>query len=113
MTVLLTIAILFTLQQPIDATTLVFRLEKDSITVEVGRWKLKSNNAAEMNRFVDMHRKEIDPNKTVVYGDGQAKYESFQSIIQVLKKHDWIKFKFVDTNPTHKPPAKKVETRQT
>jgi hypothetical protein len=79
----------------------------------VGRWKIKSNNAEAMNRFVDSHIKEIDPNKIIIYGDGQAKYPSFSSVIQVLKKHDWLKFKLVDTGAKTKPPEKKVDTQKT
>jgi len=82
MTFLLPLAILSILQQPIDATELTFRLvDKDSITVRVGRWKLTTTKAGELNRFVDAHLKEIDPNKVVIYGDANAKYKTFQPAV--------------------------------
>lgn len=109
----LAIALVATLQQPIDGTALNFTVEKDSITIQVGRWKIKSNKVEAMNRFVDSHIKEIDPNKITVYGDGQAKYPSFSSVLQVLKKHDWLKFKLVDTGAKSKPAEKNVDTRST
>ncbi len=59
----LAIVLITALQEPIDGTALNFTIEKDSTTVQVGRWKLKSNNAEAMNRFVDSHLKEIDPTK--------------------------------------------------
>lgn len=113
MNLLLIIAIYSALQQPIDGTQLSFIVEKDAVTVQVGRWKLRSTKAIEMNRFVDLHIKEIDPNKIVIYGEGNAKYKSFQSVIEVMKRHDWMRFKLEDTNPTHKPAAQKVDTKQT
>lgn len=87
-------ALTCTLQQQIDGTTLTFIVEKDSVAVRIGRWKIKTNKIDEMNRFVDLHFKEIDPAKTVVYGDDHAKYPTFKPVIEVLKKHDWIKFRF-------------------
>lgn len=113
MSFLLTIVVMAALQQPVDATTLIFTVEKDSITVRIGRWKLRATKPAEMNRFVDLHLKEIDPDKIIIYGDGKAKYKTFQPVIEVLKKHDWLKFKLEDTGP--KPPAvkPKPEIRQT
>lgn len=109
----LTIVLIAALQQPIDGTALNFTVEKDSVTIQVGRWKIKSNNAEAMNRFVDSHIREIDPNKVTVYGDGHAKYPSFKSVLEVLKKHDWLKFKLVDTGVKAKPAEKKADTRQT
>ena len=109
----LTISLVATLQQPIDGTALNFIVEKDSITVQVGHWRIKSNKAEAMNRFVDSHIKEIDPNKITIYGDGQEKYSSFGSVIQVLKKHDWMKFKLIDTGAKSKPVEKKVDTQST
>jgi len=109
----LTIVFAAALQQPIDGTALNFIVEKNSISVQVGRWKIKSNNVEAMNRFVDSHIKEIDPNKIIIYGDGQAKYPSFKSVLQVLKKHDWLKFKLVDTGAKTKPSVEKVDTRHT
>jgi len=113
MTFLLALALLFALQQPIDATALTFTLEKDSFTVRVGRWKLKTKEVLEMNRFVDLHIKEIDPNKIVIYGDGHAEYKTFQPVIEVLKKHDWIRFRLEDTGPKRQLAKPKVQTRQT
>ena len=112
MNLFLAIAVVAALQQPMDGTALNFTVEKDSVTVQVGRWKIKSNKAAEMNRFVDRHIKAIDPNKIFIYGDAAAKYPSFRSVIEVLKKHDWLKFKLVDTNTKDSQSVKKVESRQ-
>lgn len=100
------------LQEPIDGTTLIFRLEKNSITVQVGRWKLCSVDTTELSRFVDAHLKEIDPAKTLVYGPGSAQYKSFAPIITVLKKRDWLKFKLVDTEAKPKIDSPKVQSRQ-
>lgn len=111
MTLFLTLAVIAILQQPIDGTALTFTLEKDSIIVRVGRWKLRTKEVVEMNRFVDLHIKEIDPNKIVIYGDEHAKYKTFQPVIEVLKKHDWMRFKLEDTGPKPKPAAPRVETR--
>ncbi len=108
---LLVIALL-SLQQPIDATALTFTIEKDSILVQVGRWKLRAVSTVEMNKFVDLHKKEIDPEKTVIYGDAKAPYESFQSVIGVLKKHDWLKFRLETTGPKHPAPSRPPSTRQ-
>jgi biopolymer transport protein ExbD len=110
MTPFLTMIFLTTFQQSIDGTALTFTLEKDSMTVRVGRWKLRSIDAKEMNRFVDLHIKEIDPNKIVIYSDKKARYKSFQSVIEVLKKHDWLKFRIEDTGPKPQPPTPKVKT---
>jgi len=105
------LAVITAFQQPIDGTALNFTVEHDSVTVQVGRWKIKSKKAAEMNRFVDTHIKAIDPNKIFIYGDGQAKYPSFRSVIEVLKKHDWLKFKLVDTGANSQPVQKKGDSR--
>ncbi len=100
---LLTIAFMAVLQQPIDATALTITLDKGYFTVRVGRWQLKTNKVKEMNQFVDLHVKEIDPDKIVIYGDPNATYPEFQPIIAVLKKHDWLKFKLEKTGPKPKP----------
>lgn len=110
MSYLLAIVFVSVLQQPIDATALTFTIEKDAIIVRVGRWKLKTNKTADMNRFVDLHLKEIDPNKIVIYGDDAAKYKTFEPVIEVLKKHDWMKFKLESTSPKPKPAKPKIET---
>lgn len=36
-------------QEPIDGTVLIFRIERDSMTVQVGRWRLRSVDTTEMN----------------------------------------------------------------
>jgi hypothetical protein len=105
MVVFLPLLFLASFQQAIDATALTFTLEKDTVAVRVGRWKLRSVSAKEMNAFVDLHIKKIDPNKVIIYGDEAAKYSSFRSILEVLKKHDWIKFKLEKTG--QKPPEAK------
>jgi len=58
---------------------------------------LRSRDTIQLCRFVDVHIKGIDPTKVLVYGPGSAGYKSFAPIISVLKKHDWLKFKLVDT----------------
>jgi hypothetical protein len=95
-------------QQPVDGTALIFTLDKNSITVRVGHWSLTTTKTAELNRFVDEHLRAIDPNKIIVYGDAAAKYPTFKPIIDVLKKHDWLKFKMEDTNRKLKPLSPKV-----
>lgn len=55
--------LVISLQQPIDATVLNFTLEEKVITVQLGRWKLQSDKAAERNSFVDQHIKAINPEK--------------------------------------------------
>jgi biopolymer transport protein ExbD len=110
MSPILIIAFVYTLQQPIDGTALTFTVDRDSVTVRIGRWKIRTNKAADMNRFVDTHLKEMNPDNIVIYGDGAAKYKTFQSVIEVLKKHDWIRFRFEDTGRKPKPPVPKVET---
>jgi len=110
MTLFLTLAFLTTFQQSIDGTALTFTLEKDSVTVRVGRWKLRSIEATEMNRFVDLHIKEIDPNNIVIYSDKKTQYKGFQTVLEVLKKHDWLKFRVEDTGPKPHAPAPKVKT---
>lgn len=107
----LIIALMF--QQPIDATALIFRLEKDSITVQVGRWKLRSVDTTELSRFVDAHFKEIDPNKVLVYGPASAEYKTFAPIIIVLKKHDWLKFQLIDKDAKPKVDTPKIQARRT
>jgi biopolymer transport protein ExbD len=114
MTLLLVLTLFTTPSQPIDATQLTFTLVgKDSITVRVGRWKLTTTKTEELNRFVDIHLKEIDPAKIVVYGDKDAKYETFHPVLDVLKKHDWMKFRLEDTSAKPKPAAPKVVTTRT
>lgn len=113
MTSFWTIALIAALQQqPIDGTALNFTIDHDSVTVQIGRWKLKSNKAEEMNNFVDIHLKAIDPNKIFIYGDAAAKYPSFRPVIEVLKKHDWMKFKMMPISPKANPPQKKLDTSQ-
>jgi hypothetical protein len=91
-------AIPFVQQTPIDATALTFTLEKGFFTVRVGRWSIRATSAAEMNRFVDVHLHDIDPGKITVIGDPKAKYEEFAPVLEVLKKHDWLKFRLQDSN---------------
>ena len=111
LSIVLTLALTF--QEPVDGTTLIFRLEGDSITVQVGRWRLRSVDTTELNRFVIAHFKEIDPSKTLVYGPGKATYKSFAPIINVLKKHDWLKFKLIDTEAKPKVDSPKIQSRRT
>jgi hypothetical protein len=99
--------------QPIDATALTFTLENDSFTVRIGRWRLRATSAASMNQFVDTHLREIDPDKITIYSDANAKYKTFQPVLEVLKKHDWLKFKLQDTNPKVRAPASPAPARST
>ena len=66
---LLTPAIVTTLQQPIEATTLTLTVERDSITVRFGRWKSRTTKAMDLNWFMDAHLKEIDSSKIIIYGN--------------------------------------------
>jgi hypothetical protein len=109
----LTLTLTLIFQQPIDGTALIFRMDKDSITVQVGRWKLRSRDTTQLSRFVDVHLREIDPAKVLVYGPGSAEYKSFAPIITVLKKHDWLKFKLVDTEAKPKVDSPKIQSRRT
>jgi biopolymer transport protein ExbD len=89
-------------QDKVDATALVFMIHHDSITIRVNHWSLTTLDTAELNRFVDQHVRSIDPNKIIVYGDAAAEYPTFKPIIDVLKKHDWLKFKLQPTGPATK-----------
>jgi hypothetical protein len=89
-------------QDTVDATSLVFMIHHDSITIRVNHWSLTTLDTAELNRFVDQHIRSIDPNKIIVYGDAAAEYPAFKPIIDVLKKHDWLKFKLQPTGPATK-----------
>jgi hypothetical protein len=90
---ILTIALAAFLQQPIDATALTITLERDSFSVRVGRWTLRTKKAAEMNRFVDLHQKEIDPEKVFLCADEKASFEEFDPALKVFKKHPWWKWR--------------------
>lgn len=57
MILFLAFSLLSTFQQPIDGTSLTFTIERDSVTVRAGRWKLKSNPVSELERFVTIHKK--------------------------------------------------------
>ncbi len=82
-------------QTPPDSTYLIFTLEKDIVTVRLLHWSATSKSTADLNRFVNAHLSEIDPNKIVIYGESNAKYPDFKPIIEVMKKHDWMKFKLM------------------
>ncbi len=68
---------------------LTFTIEKDSISIQVGRWKIKTSKREEMNRFVDLFLKEINQNKIVTCGDAKATYPTFKPVLEVLNNHDW------------------------
>lgn len=99
-------------QDPIDATALTFTIEKGYYVIRVGKSSIRATTAAEMNRFVDIHLHEIDPEKTIVIGDPKAKGKALDPILNVLKKHDWIRFRLQDINvkPTSPPRSSKGET---
>ncbi|HEY4151597.1 MAG TPA: hypothetical protein VGM41_21810 [Chitinophagaceae bacterium] len=78
---------------PPDSTYLTFTLEKGAITVRLLHWSKRATTASELNHFVDAHLPGIDPEKIILIGDPKAKYKEFAPIIEVLKKHDWMKFK--------------------
>jgi hypothetical protein len=67
-------------------------------------WSKTSKSTVELNRFIDAHLSEIDPDKIIVIGDPEAKYPKFKAIIEVMKKHDWLKFKLLKKGEQLKPP---------
>ena len=107
------LAFAFGFQQPIDGTTLIFRLEKDSITVQVGRWKLRSVDSSQLGRFVDKHIKEFDPSKILICGPGNTQYNSYAPILTVLKKRHLFNFKLVVTDAKLKVDTPKIQSGRT
>jgi hypothetical protein len=87
-----------------DSTFLTFTLEKDIFTVRLLHWSTTSKSAAELNQFVDAHLSNVDPNKIIIIGDPDAKYYQFKAVIEVMKKHDWLKFRLIKKGELPKAP---------
>jgi hypothetical protein len=111
MSLLLPLAFVFFLQLHMDSTALTFTIGKEAFVVRVGRWMLRTNKKADMNRFVDLHLKEIDPNKIMIYGDSAAEYKTFEPVIEILKRHDWMNFRLGVIHPGPNPATPKVKTK--
>lgn len=58
------------------------------------------STAKEVDAFIVENKKRIDAKKILLMGNHDASYQQFQPIIEIFKKHEYLRFKMVTLPPS-------------
>jgi biopolymer transport protein ExbD len=78
-----------------DSSYFSIEISKDSFKLTLPGKDQTFNTSAEVDSFISANKMHIDPNKIVLFAAPHVPYEKFKPILDVLRKHEYYKFKLV------------------
>jgi biopolymer transport protein ExbD len=78
-----------------DSTVMIISVSTDSLTVSLLSKSFPQSGLPALDKFLSDNKKNTDPDKIVIAGQGNSHYDQIEQIISLLKKYGYYKYHLI------------------
>lgn len=84
-----------TISKPYDSSYFSIKILDDSLELSLLNKKHTIKSFSEVDQYITINKSLINPSKIVLFANANASYEKFKPVIDILRKHEYYRFKMI------------------